>query len=92
MTMTLLKSRLERLERNLRFNEWLSVQRIFDTWTDDELETYASQGCLPANPFNRARPVHGSLDGMDRKALMKLWVESERAFRSQGLNKPLPSS
>lgn len=41
--MTLLKSRLERLERNLRFKEWLSVQRIFDTWTDDELEAYATR-------------------------------------------------
>jgi len=90
--MTLLKSRLERLEKDLRFKEWLSVQRIFDTWADDELEAYVTQGCLPANPFNRARPLHGSLDGMDRNALMKLWEEHERAFRGQGLNKPLPSS
>ena len=82
--MTLLKSRLERLEKDLRFNEWLSVQRIFDTWTNDELEAYVTQGCLPANPFNRARPLHGSLDGMDRNALMKLWDEHERAFRGQG--------
>jgi hypothetical protein len=49
--MTLFKSRLERLEKDLRFKEWLSVQQIFDTWTDDELEAYVTQGCLPANPI-----------------------------------------
>jgi hypothetical protein len=54
-TMTLLKSRLERLEKDLRFKEWLSVQRIFDTWTDDELEAYVTQGCLPANRRGRPR-------------------------------------
>jgi len=75
------KSRLERLEKDLRFKDWLSVQRIFDTWTDDELEAYATQRCLPANPFNRAWPLYGSLDGMNRNDLMKLWDEHQRAFR-----------
>ena len=31
MTMTLLKGRIERLEKVMRFKEWLSIQWIFDT-------------------------------------------------------------
>ena len=90
--MTLLKRRLERMENELRFQEWLSIQRILDTWTDDQIENYASEGRLPENPFNRACPLYRSLEGMDRNAVMKVWEAEERSLRSQGLNKSLTSS
>src|SRR5208337_735908 len=42
--MTSVKSRLERLEKEQRFQRWVKTQDILERFTDDELKTYAETG------------------------------------------------
>ncbi len=73
--MTSLKSRLERLEKEQRFQRWYAVEDALWRFTQEEREIYATTGRIPESlPFDEP----GRLDGLDRKTLLKLFEEHQR--------------
>ena len=79
--MTSVKSRLERLEKEQRFQRWFETHDILERFTDDELKTYAQTGELPESVLCASfgdRPSR--LRGLDRKTLLQMWEERERLF------------
>jgi len=40
------KSRLQRLEKEQRFQQWFEVNNLLERFTDDELKTYVETGEL----------------------------------------------
>src|SRR5271166_895357 len=79
--MTSVKSRLEHLEKEQRFQRWFETQDILERFTDDELKTYAETGELVESVLCASfgdRPSR--LGGLDRKTLLQMWEESERLF------------
>ena len=73
--MTMLKSRLERLEKEQRFQMWYAVEDALGRFTQEEREAYATTGRIPESlPFDEL----GRLDGLDRKTLLKLFEEHQR--------------
>ena len=78
--MTTLKSRIERLEKEQRFQGWLWYERFLEGLTDEQLEAIASHWRFP-EPMPEALPWGSSrLDRLDRKSLLRLWEEDERHF------------
>jgi hypothetical protein len=83
--MVSIQERLERLENDRRFLQWLHCERFLEGLSDEQLEVYARHGCLP-DPLPEPLPIGASrLDRLDRKTLIGLWQENEREFgdRSQ---------
>jgi len=74
--MAYIRSRLSRLETKRRFLDWFVWERILESLTENELETYLRDGKLPEPIPNRP----STFVTMDRKTLSKLWVENERIF------------
>jgi len=81
--MTSLKSRTERVEREHGFRVWLETQRFFESFTKEQLATFARHGRLP-EPLPEPLPMGKSqFDSLDRKSLIRLWREHERIFRGR---------
>jgi hypothetical protein len=73
-----IRTRLERLERENRFQEWRRRQRYFESLSVAHLETLAVLGFLPdPQPPEPARGT-SRLDSLSRKELVKLFEEHER--------------
>jgi hypothetical protein len=76
--MTTLKNRVEELYEEAHFQRWLEEERLFEAFSEEQLEELAVRGLWP-DPLPRPLPVGMSpLDGLDRKAQLKLWKDSER--------------
>ena len=75
---TTLRSRIERLERELQFRAWVRHQRFLKSLSFEELGQLATTGQIP----NRPQPLPGTspLDNMTREELHKLWEENKRVF------------
>lgn len=76
MTISSIRDRLVKLESRRRFLDWFVLDRFYATLTADECGTFARAGQLPHPIPNRP----SSLDGLDRRSLVKLWEESKRIF------------
>jgi hypothetical protein len=75
------EERLKRLEDSQRFIDWIIFERFLESLDDQQLETFARDGCLP-DPLPAPLPKGTSrLDGLGRKNLVKLWQEKDRAMR-----------
>lgn len=74
-----IRGRLTQLENKERFLNWFVRVRFFDILTSDELERYARDGTLLEPVSNRP----SRLDRLDRKSLIKLWKEDERAWEGR---------
>ncbi|HXM62988.1 MAG TPA: hypothetical protein VN950_19155 [Terriglobales bacterium] len=71
------KGRIEVLEKEYLFSEWLRCERFLDSLTDKQLEDLAVHGRLP-EPLPGPLPQGASrVDGLDHKTLIKLWKDSE---------------
>ena len=71
------KSRIEALENEYLFSEWLRFQRLLESLTDEQLNEFATYGYL-LGPSPEPLPQGASrLDCLDRNALMKLFREDE---------------
>jgi hypothetical protein len=78
--MTTIRSRIERLEREQRFREWLWYERFLEGLTKEQLETVATEWRFP-EPMPEPLPWGSSkLDKLDRKSLLRLWEEDECVF------------
>ena len=78
------KRRLDRVEDELRFRVWVSVHRMLETMTIEELDVFVATGRWPDRPD----PVPGTspLDAMDRAGLVKLWKEDIRKYADAASN------
>jgi len=81
------KRRLERLEKEQRFQQWFKRSDLLERFTDDELKTYAETGELPesvlcatyadrAEQLGRAGPQNPSPDVGGERALV--WRSERR--------------
>ena len=78
------KDRINRLELEMRFQEWLWRQRLLESLSVKQLEEYACLGVLP-DPLPASLPRGKSaLDGLDRKRLRQLWEEDMSRFVGRG--------
>jgi|SRR5215831_12016704 len=75
---TTISSRIERLERELKFRAWVRHQRRLQAMSDDELLSCASAGNYPERP----EPPAGMspMDSMERDELRKLWKQDEERW------------
>ena len=80
------KRRLDRIEDEVRFRAWVSVHRMLDTMTIEELDFFVATGRWPDRPD----PAPGThrLDAMDREGLVKLWKEDMRKYADASSNFP----
>lgn len=75
-----LQRRLERLEKEARFDSWLWFERFLESLTEPQLEDLATHGRWP-EPMPPPLPIGASkLDSLDRKTLQKMFEEDERRF------------
>jgi len=75
--MAMLKTRLERLERQREFRIWLRTQRLIERLTDEQLQFLRVTGWTEAP---EPQPGASPLDNLSRNELIKLWEESEWIF------------
>lgn len=73
-----IKNRVERLERQERFKEWLRFQRYLDCVTDNQLEFLVVFGYWP--DLSPAEPLPGTSrwDSLPQKELLRLFEVDER--------------
>src|SRR5271167_1160480 len=64
-------TRLEKLENECHFVNWVLRQRYIESLTEDELHKYVQEGMFPNPAPNRSSP----LDQLDRDTLLKRWQE-----------------
>lgn len=76
--MATFRNRLERLEKERRFKDWLRHQRFLEGLTNEQLQFYVVTGRPPEVP----EPLPGTsrLDKLDRETLIKMWEEEQRMF------------
>jgi hypothetical protein len=75
-SMTSVKSRLERLEKEQWFKRWFETHDFLKKFTYEELKTYADTGIYSSSIADRP----SSLEGVNRKTLLKLFEEHESFF------------
>ena len=80
--MASIRERLTRLENKGQFLDWFVQARFLDIATNDELERYALDGTLPEPVSHRP----SRLDRLERKILLKLWKEDERAWKGRSVD------
>jgi len=95
MTLSL-ETRLERLEKEARFEAWLWFQRFLESVTEQQLEDLATHWRWP-EPMPPPLPIGASkLDSLDRQTLQKMFEQNEREFgpcvRIEPYNPNLPQS
>jgi hypothetical protein len=88
--MPTIDSRLERLEREIRFRIWIRFQRMLERLTVDELEAGAFTGQWPDRP--EPAPEMCSLDKMDRASLIKLWKEDQQKLEGRNRSAAIMSN
>jgi hypothetical protein len=77
---TSIKGRIEQLEAEQRFDDWIAEQRLLESFTDEQLNDLMMYGRLP-DPLPESLPVGKSqFDQLDRKTLIKQWREHEREW------------
>ena len=76
------KPRLERIERELKFQMWSQGKRLLEGFSAEQLLAYAERCEIP-NPLPRKAP--SKFDGIGRKALMRLWEKDQRRITSHAL-------
>ena len=69
------KARLERLEGELQFRNWVGIQRFIECLTIEQLRFFAEHGYVGGQV---TKPLRSKFDGMSKKALLALWREDER--------------
>jgi hypothetical protein len=75
--MTSLKSRIEAMENEYLFSEWLRFERFLESLTEEQLKELAINWRFP-DPLPEPMPQGASrLDCLDRNTLMKLFRENE---------------
>jgi hypothetical protein len=84
--MTINKRRLDRVEDEIRFRVWVSVHRMLETMTIEELDVFVATGRWPDRPDPAPGTSH--LDAMDRAGLVKLWKEDIRKYADAFSNFP----
>jgi hypothetical protein len=72
-------NRVERLENECNFINWLLAQRFIESLKVDELEAYVRYGKLP-EPVPTRR---SDLDRLDRDRLLKRWQEDTRHYEGR---------
>jgi hypothetical protein len=72
------KARLERLKSELQFRRWIAMKQFFACLSIEQLTFFAQHGYVEGTV---TKPEHSKLDGLSRKALLKLWLEDERDHR-----------
>jgi hypothetical protein len=77
--MATFKSRVKRLEQEWRFRCWLRDKRFLESLTEEQLEVLTVTGRLPPE-VPEPPPGTSRLDKLDRKSLIKLREEDERAW------------
>jgi len=76
--MAALKNRVERLEKEHRFQRWLQFERFLEGLSDKQLEDIILYWRFPKR-LPEPLPMGASrLDGFDRKSLNELFEESDR--------------
>jgi len=73
-----IRTRLERLERENRFREWKRRQRYFESLSEEQLETLAVLGFLPAPQPPEPARGKSRLDSLSRKELVRMFEDNER--------------
>jgi hypothetical protein len=76
--------RLRRIETEVRFRAWVSIHRMFEGMSIEELETFAVTGQWPVRP--QPAPGTCSLDAMDWGSLRKLWKADRQKFEGRSRN------
>ena len=82
MTKTI-KSRLEKLEQEQRFQEWLESMRLVETFSDEQIEEFCQKGYLSGPYPDPPPPGQCTLDQLDRKTLIRMWQEQQQALVGQ---------
>jgi hypothetical protein len=78
-----LKSRVERLEKEQRFQAWLGFQRFVEGLNQEQLNAIVDFDRYP-DPLPQPLPLGASeLDKLDRKILLKMWEDDEREWASR---------
>jgi hypothetical protein len=77
---TSIKTRLERLENEQRFQEWLEVERFLESFNEKQLEDLAANWHFPDPLPDPLPPGKSRLDHLDRKTLIRMWQENESEF------------
>ncbi len=78
-----IKSRIERVETEMRFRIWVRYHRFLESLSVDELKIMARTGQFPERP--EPGPGMSPFDNMGREELQKRWKEDEQhwAFRNR---------
>lgn len=72
------KNRLERLEQEARFRDWLQLQRLLDVVSIEQLEFFASFGYWMDPPPSEPAPGVSQIDRLSRHELTKMFESDER--------------
>ena len=91
-----LETRLERLEKEARFDAWLWFERLLESLTEQQLEDLATHWRWP-EAMPPPLPIGASkLDSLDRNTLQRMFEQDEREFgpcvRIEPYNPNLPDS
>jgi hypothetical protein len=73
-----LKNRVERLEQQARFRDWLRFHRYLDGMSVEQLEFFAVFGYWPDPPPLEPPKGTSRLDSMSQKELLKLFEADQR--------------
>jgi hypothetical protein len=73
-------TRVERLERERRFKDWLQFERYLEFLTDEQLAVFAILGFWPDPPPPEPPPGACRLDSRPLKELVRLFEVDERKF------------
>ena len=75
-----IKSRLEKLEQEERFRDWLESMRLLENFSDEQLEEFCQKGYLSGPYPDPPAPGQCTLDQLDRKTLIRMWQEQQQAL------------
>jgi hypothetical protein len=75
-----IRNRVERLEQERRFKDWLQLERYVEFLTDEQLAVFAVLGFWPDPQPPEPPPGACRLDLLPRKELVRMWEDHERKF------------
>jgi hypothetical protein len=87
--MAIRTTRIERLERERRFKDWLQFQRYIESLSDDDLAVFAVLGFWPDPPPPEPPPGACRLDSRPREELVRLFEADERKFAGRSKEEKL---